>query len=159
MRKISSTDFHTVGRKIYARRRQLGLSQQQAATALHCSLTHYSRIESGYRPSLEMIIDLCVFYDLSLDELLDLHPSKSPYLAELIALVSVRPPHEQQYLLNTVKRFLALMQSLQDHQDYRPYHGARQELYAALSDTGFGSAPSAMDEKAAEEPSGYGKEF
>jgi len=124
MRKPSSIDFQRVGRIFYSCRRRKGLSQQQAATALNCSLTHYSRIESGYRPSLEMLIDLCTFYDLSIDEVLDLHPAENPYVRELVRLVSPRPLHEQRYLLESARRFFSLMQDIRDHQDYHPYRQA-----------------------------------
>lgn len=49
-----------------------GLSQQEVADYLHCSAVSYSRYETGNRsPSLDILIKIADFFDVTLDYLLD----------------------------------------------------------------------------------------
>lgn len=52
--------------------RQLkGLSQQELADYLHCTAVSYSRYENGSRtPSLELLVQLADYFDVTLDYLL-----------------------------------------------------------------------------------------
>ena len=60
-----------LGKKLQIRRRQLGLSQCEAAEILDLSTSFYSRLERGERTaSLEAIIRIAKCYELSLDFLL-----------------------------------------------------------------------------------------
>ena len=47
------------------------LSQQEVADYLHCSVVSYSRYETGNRsPSLEMLVKIADFFDVTVDYLL-----------------------------------------------------------------------------------------
>ncbi|MBQ4187808.1 MAG: helix-turn-helix transcriptional regulator [Firmicutes bacterium] len=149
MRKNNTFDFRPVGRIIFNCRRKLGLTQQQAASALNCSLTHYSRLESGFRPSLEMLIALCDYYDLSIDELLKLHPSINPIIEKIVELIKPRPRHEQEYILHCVEQYVSEMESLQKQALYRPFfHSDAADEAASMAATG-------ADLMAAEDPGVY----
>ena len=60
-----------LGERIQLRRRQLGLSQNEAAEKLDLSTSFYSRLERGERvASIETLIKMAKYYELSLDFLL-----------------------------------------------------------------------------------------
>ena len=49
-----------------------GLTQQEVADNLYCSTVSYSRYENGIRsPSLDMLIKMADYFDVTLDYLLD----------------------------------------------------------------------------------------
>jgi transcriptional regulator with XRE-family HTH domain len=56
-------------------RKQRKLNQQAVADALNCSQSVYSRYENGsYEPSLEILLKLADFFQVSLDELVGRTP-------------------------------------------------------------------------------------
>ena len=64
-------NYKALGSKIQVRRRQLGMSQSDAAEVLDLSTSFYSRLERGERvASLETLIKISNCFDLSLDFLL-----------------------------------------------------------------------------------------
>ena len=64
-------DPKATGTRIHQRRSDLGISLTQASIALHVSREHLKKIESGNRaPSLELLIEIAQYYQLSTDYLL-----------------------------------------------------------------------------------------
>ena len=56
-------------------RTKRGLSQKEVSDALPCSVTVYSRYETGARePSIDVLIRLADFYQITLDELVGRAP-------------------------------------------------------------------------------------
>jgi len=61
-------NYKALGKRIQLRRRQLGLSQCEAAEQLNLSTSFYSRLERGERvASMETLIRMANYYELSLD--------------------------------------------------------------------------------------------
>jgi transcriptional regulator with XRE-family HTH domain len=59
-------------------RMEKGMTQQEVADALGISQVTYSRYEKGERePTLEMLVALSSFFDVSVDYLLDVTPSET----------------------------------------------------------------------------------
>ncbi len=80
------------GKRISQARTGSGLTQLQAADALHVSVQHYRSVEAGRRgPSIELLVDISVLYHTSLDYLI-LGNSPEPRLGaikkELRSLIS-----------------------------------------------------------------------
>lgn len=69
-------------------RTERGLSQKEVADALACSITVYSRYETGARePSIDSLIRLADFYGVTLDELVGRTPVP-------VTIVKEAPPAE-----------------------------------------------------------------
>lgn len=65
------------GYRLKKLRIQYNLTQQQISDALHISLNHAYKLENGSRqPSLDLCIDICAFFNVSMDFLLlgETHP-------------------------------------------------------------------------------------
>lgn len=74
-------------------RSERGLSQKELADVLDCSVTVYSRYETGARePSLDTLIRLADFYGVTLDELVGRAPMDVVVLKE-----NAPPPSEDEY--------------------------------------------------------------
>lgn len=59
------------GKRIKALRDQKGLTQEQLAEALHISDVHLRRLEAGRSTgSVELVVEIAEFFDVSLDYLL-----------------------------------------------------------------------------------------
>ncbi|MCI8633195.1 MAG: helix-turn-helix transcriptional regulator [Lachnospiraceae bacterium] len=114
MRKKSNFDydFSDMGRRIQIRRKELGLTQEQLAEKVDCSLTHLSRIEGGSRPSLESLIRISTLLGYSLDDLTGLYPAKNPYLKELCDLFLQHSTEEQQMALHAMRHFFHLLDQI-----------------------------------------------
>ena len=114
MRKKSSFDydFSDMGRRIQIRRKELGLTQEQLAEKVDCSLTHLSRIEGGSRPSLESFLRISTLLGYSLDDLTGLYPAKNPYLKELCDLFMQHSMEDQQMALHAMRHFFHLLDQI-----------------------------------------------
>ncbi len=56
------------------------LTQQHVAEYLHCTQQTYSRYETGdLMPSLQVLAQLAVFYDTSVDYIIDITDQRSPH--------------------------------------------------------------------------------
>lgn len=74
-------------------RSERGLSQKELADVLDCSVTVYSRYETGARePSLDTLIHLADFYGVTLDELVGRVPMEIKVIKE-----NAPPPSEDEY--------------------------------------------------------------
>lgn len=67
---LLSNDYISLGREIRRQRIRLGLTQQELAKMIPCSLSYISHIENGDKPSLDMLVRLAHILGLSLDMLL-----------------------------------------------------------------------------------------
>lgn len=66
--------------RIRAMREDRDLRQQDIADMLHCSQVAYSRYELGKRDvPTEVLVQLAMFYDVSVDYLLGLTDTATPY--------------------------------------------------------------------------------
>ena len=98
-------DYEGIGAKFKHKRLQLGLTQEKVAEKLNIEESYYSRIERGHRAlSLENLVKLAEFYDLSIDWLLDnTRDSDSKLLADFEAVFRDKSPSESALLLNLLK--------------------------------------------------------
>lgn len=63
-------DITEIGRRIQRLRRAKGLTQERLAEELNISVVHLAKIENGKRGcSLDILVDIAVFFDASLDYL------------------------------------------------------------------------------------------
>lgn len=129
-KKIPLIDYKTLGLSIHRLRKERGFSQAEMAKKVSCSVTHYSRIESGYRPSLDLLAKIARVLCVSMDELLGVPTQMNPFLKEMEGLLVSRPSHEQQFVTEELIRFYVFMQELEEKHMYHPF-----SEYAAASDT------------------------
>ena len=70
---------HEFGERLRAFRKQQKLTQKQLGQRINIANATISSWEDGAKvPNILSIIDLCEAFDLSLDDLLDLTPTRSP---------------------------------------------------------------------------------
>ena len=71
MGEQSNVDYKALGAKIKKKRKFFDLTQEKVAEKLDISESFYSRVERGERIlSVETLVKIAVFYDISLDYLL-----------------------------------------------------------------------------------------
>ena len=114
MDTINAQELVYMGRKIQIRRKSMGLTQEQLAEKIGCSLTHLCRIEGGFKPGLDALIRLCRVLGFSLDELLGIYPPDNPVLQEILSCVSSRPDREQYLALRTLQELFSVIDKLRD---------------------------------------------
>lgn len=105
----SKYDFFILGRRIQVRRKDLGMTQEQLAEKLQCSLSHLSRIEGGARPSLEYLLRLSPHLHCGLDELLGLDQSNNPYWKQAFHLFLDHSQEDQKLALAELRHFFLLL--------------------------------------------------
>ena len=67
-----TTKIYNLGRKIFARRKELGLSQNTLAERLDISREHLAKIETAKRTvSLDLLIVIAEALDIKVKELID----------------------------------------------------------------------------------------
>ena len=67
-----TTKIYNLGRKIFARRKELGFSQNTLAEKLDIAREHLAKIETAKRTvSLDLLIDIAESLDTSVKELID----------------------------------------------------------------------------------------
>ncbi len=67
-----TTKIYNLGRKIFARRKELGLSQNTLAERLDISREHLAKIETAKRTvSLDLLIDIAEALETHVKELID----------------------------------------------------------------------------------------
>lgn len=120
-KKIPLIDYKTLGLSIHRLRKERGFSQAEMAKKVSCSVTHYSRIESGYRPSLDLLAKIARVLCVSMDELLGVPTQMNPYLKEIEGLLVARPSQEQQFVTEEVSRLYVFMHELEDKHMYHPF--------------------------------------
>ena len=109
-------DYTRLGHKIQVRRKELGITQEQLAEKINCSLTHLSRIESGARPSLGALLRLSTFLGYSQDDLTGLYPDRNPYVQELSDLILNHPTEEQRMAVSVLRHFFLLLEQFKAYQ-------------------------------------------
>ncbi len=102
-------DYIRLGKRIQARRKEIGLTQEELAEKINCSLTHLSRLESGSPPGLDTLIRLSYLLGYSLDEMVGLYPSPSPYVHEICDLFLVHTEDEQKHALWLLQYFFYVL--------------------------------------------------
>lgn len=107
--KTKRYDYVRLGRRIQARRKEIGLTQEELAEKIDCSLTHLSRLESGSPPGLDTLIRLSFLLGYSLDEMLGLYPSPNPYVHEICDLFLVHSESDQKHALWMLQYFFYII--------------------------------------------------
>jgi len=102
-------DYIRLGKRIQARRKEIGLTQEELSEKIGCSLTHLSRLETGSPPGLDMLIRLSYLLGYSLDEMLGLYPSTNPFVHEICDLFLVHSEDEQSFALWLMQFFFYIM--------------------------------------------------
>lgn len=102
-------DYIRLGKRIQARRKEIGLTQEELSEKIGCSLTHLSRLETGSPPGLDMLIRLSYLLGYSLDEMLGLYPSTNPFVHEICDLFLVHSEDEQNFALWLMQFFFYVM--------------------------------------------------
>ena len=99
-------DYQTMGTKIRQKRKELGLTQEKVSEKLDLSESFYSRIERGERVlSLETLMKIAGFYNLSLDYLLlnTVRSGIADVQAELDDIFSSVNPSQKPYLMRLLR--------------------------------------------------------
>lgn len=114
MYTIPTQELIYMGRKIQVRRKELGLTQEQLAEKIGCSLTHLCRIEGGFKPGLDALLRLCRVLGYSLDELLGIYPPDNPVMQEIFSCILSRPLREQYLALKALEQLFSIIDRLRD---------------------------------------------
>ena len=100
-------NYAALGAKIKEKRLQLGLTQEKVSEKLDLSDSFYSRAERGERIlSVETLVKIANFYDLSLDYLLldsTHNSSDDKLLIEIENIFRDKSPSQTAFLLNLLK--------------------------------------------------------
>ena len=108
-------DYAGLGRRIQILRKERGYTQEQLAEKINCSVTHLARIEHGFRPSLEWLLQISLFLNISLDDLIGITPSsRSPILREVIQLFLAHSTHHQQLALRMLITFFSSLEQAEN---------------------------------------------
>ncbi len=108
-------DYIRLGKRIQARRKEIGLTQEELSEKIDCSLTHLSRLESGSPPGLDTLIRLSYLLGYSLDEMVGLYPSPSPIVHEICDLFLVHTEEEQKHALLLLQYFFYVMDQKEEN--------------------------------------------
>lgn len=117
MYNIEPQELIYMGRKIQARRKEMGLTQEQLAEKIGCSITHLCRIEGGSKPGLDALLRLSRVLGYSLDELLGIYPPDNPVLQETLNCILSRPVREQYLALQTIEQLFLTIDRLWDPEE------------------------------------------
>ena len=110
-----SYDYIRLGKRIQARRKEIGLTQEELSEKIDCSLTHLSRLESGSPPGLDTLIRLSYLLGYSLDEMVGLYPSPSPVVHEICDLFLVHTEEEQKQALLLMQYFFYVLDQKEEN--------------------------------------------
>ncbi len=127
MYNIPSIELKYLGRKIQTRRKALGLTQEQLAEKLNCSLTHLCRIEGGCKPGMDALLRICRVLGCSLDELLGLYPPDNQVIQRIISRVQTRPEREQRIALLLIDYLFMALDRLNDPEDPLSFPSSPEE--------------------------------
>ena len=108
-------DYIRLGKRIQARRKEIGLTQEELSEKIDCSLTHLSRLESGSPPGLDTLIRLSYLLGYSLDEMVGLYPSPSPIVHEICDLFLVHTEEEQKHALLMLQYFFFVLDKKEEN--------------------------------------------
>ena len=108
-------DYIRLGKRIQARRKEIGLTQEELSEKIDCSLTHLSRLESGSPPGLDTLIRLSYLLGYSLDEMVGLYPSPSPIVHEICDLFLVHTEEEQKHALLLLQYFFFVLDQKEEN--------------------------------------------
>ena len=107
MDELSNVDYKALGAKIKEKRKLFSLTQENVAEKLDLSESFYSRVERGDRIlSVETLVKIANFYDLSLDYLLldSMQSDDDDKLSsEIDNIFRDKSPSQAAFLLNLLK--------------------------------------------------------
>lgn len=112
---MSTIDMFKIGERIQERRKELGISQQEACTWLGVSQNHYSRIENGHAGmSLELLMEISSYLKLSTDYILtgQYTPDSAP---SVIAKLNKLPLAEKKHVERYISLFLDYVETSGGH--------------------------------------------
>lgn len=106
---LTQIDFKNLGSLIRLKRKELGLTQSEAAEAINVSSQHYSRIERGeYIPSLQTFFKIMEVLKIDLSGLnLNKGREVSPTMYEIVALLEGFNITQQKAVLSFLKTMIA----------------------------------------------------
>ncbi|MBP3667555.1 MAG: helix-turn-helix transcriptional regulator [Clostridia bacterium] len=101
-------DFHTIGNKLYAIRKQTGMTQAEVAEAAGVSDRTYADIERGsVNMRIETILRICNTLHVTPDEILtEDNPSLTARQEELWERLNACPPKERETALGLLEVYL-----------------------------------------------------
>lgn len=133
--QIVPFDYPDIGRQIRSRRKKLGLTQQQLAGQVPCSLTYISRIENGAKPSLEVLVRIAHIMDLSLDALFCVQAADDTELIRILKILSHQSPQVRHLSLTMLRAYLKTLESSSlDDRSSAVAEGAPESASTLLSD-------------------------
>lgn len=96
-----------IGEKLYAIRKQLGMTQAQAAEASGLSINTYAEIERGeVNTSIESIMSICRAFHITPDAILTDAPDGSADEADVLARLSACSPRDRATAIRILDAFL-----------------------------------------------------
>jgi len=107
-------DYHEIGIRIRNERKRQNLSQERLAEMVRTGITHISHIETGNTvPSMKVFINIVNALDMSADELLRGHITKTKHVfeGEFADIFQSCTKEEARIAADTVKALIASLRS------------------------------------------------
>ena len=99
----NNLDVSNIAFLIRNQRLNIGVSQEELALNVGCSVTHINRIESGRMPSLRLLFAICKELNLSSDKILGLNTYPSPQMETIQELLDQFTEEELVLVIHLLK--------------------------------------------------------
>ncbi|MBQ7059849.1 MAG: helix-turn-helix transcriptional regulator [Firmicutes bacterium] len=107
-------NFEILGKRIKLARLERNLTQEALAETCHVTVTHLSHIENGGSASLETLVRLCAYLNISMDDALGISAANRPLQRELIDLLITHSYDAQQISLYMLKAFFSCLDIMKE---------------------------------------------
>ena len=83
-------NYQILGKRISNVRKEKQITQDALARACHCSVTHLSHIENGESASLEILVRICSYLQISMDDALGITAARYPLQRKFLELSNTK---------------------------------------------------------------------
>ena len=135
-RKNYLLNFEILGKRIRLARVERNLTQEALAETCRVTVTHLSHIENGGSASLETLVRLCAYLNISMDDALGISAANRPLQRELIDLLITHSYDAQQISLYMLKTFFSCLDIMKEVNRSRTLEDVLKE-----KDIGFDRIP------------------
>ena len=107
-------NYQILGKRISNVRKEKQITQDALARACHCSVTHLSHIENGESASLEILVRICSYLQISMDDALGITAARYPLQRKFLDLLLIHSFDEQQLAFYLMKVFFVTMDLMKE---------------------------------------------
>ena len=107
-------DYGIIGKRISIARKEQRITQEALAKTCEVSVTHLSHIENGGSSSLETLIRLCVYLQVSMDDAFGISSYQKPILQDCLDLFQSHSFDEQQIAMYVLQTFFTALDIMRE---------------------------------------------